>query len=111
MGFTFSPHNCNNTTATTMAMKTALTLLVLFAIISTMEARSPLTKMAKMTKMAQMGNQAALVENVNVGCDTAHWCPNGCCTHETDMGNDGDWTCCAYMPNICAVDAATCLSP
>merc|ERR1712179_183082 len=104
MGFTFSPHNCNNTTATTMAMKTALTLLVIFAIISSMEARSPLTKMAKMTKMQ---NQAALVQKV-MDCDYEHWCPNGCCDHETDMGNAGDWTCCANPTYICAVDVDTC---
>ena len=72
----------------------ALTLLVLVAIISTMEARSPLTKMAKMTKMnkvAMMGHQATLVQKVMDDCDFAHWCPNGCCDEETDMGNVGSF--------------------
>merc|ERR1712110_936635 len=96
-------HILTPTTNTTTMKTAALTLLVLFAIISTMEARSPLTKMAKMTKL---GNQAALVQKV--GCDIEHVCPNGCCDHETDMGNAGDWTCCANYPVICAVDADTC---
>ena len=65
----------------------ALTLLVLVAIISTMEARSPLTKMAKMNKVAKMEHQATLVQKVMDDCDFAHWCPNGCCDQETDMGN------------------------
>merc|ERR1712179_747510 len=97
---TFSLHNFNNTTATTMAMKTALALLFLFAIISTMEARSPLTK------LAQVKNQETLVEKV--GCDVEHYCPNGCCSHETDMGNDGDWVCCGNYPVICAEDPDSC---
>merc|ERR1711909_207015 len=108
MGFTFSTHILDNATTSTMAMKTALTLLVLFAIISTMESRTPLTKMAKMNKVAKMGHQATLVQKVMDDCDFAHWCPNGCCDEETDMGNDGDWTCCANPAYICAVDADTC---
>ena len=113
----------------------ALTLLVLVAIISTMEARSPLTKMAKMNKVAKMRHQATLVQKVMDDCDFAHWCPNGCCDQETDMGNvgsfknlklvmgdpkfinnvaifyqDGDWTCCANPAYICAVDQDTCNS-
>merc|ERR1712179_516775 len=108
MGFTFSTHILDNATTSTMAMKTALTLLVLFAIISTMESRAPLTKMAKMNKVAKMGHQATLVQKVMDDCDFAHWCPNGCCDEETDMGNDGDWTCCANPAYICAVDADTC---
>merc|ERR1712179_636719 len=91
---TFSLHNFNNTTATTMAMKTALALLFLFAIISTMEARSPLTKLAKAK------NQETVVEKV--GCDVEHYCPNGFFSHETDMGNDWDWVCCGNYPVICA---------
>merc|ERR1711936_1168828 len=111
MGFTFSTHILENATTSTMAMKPALTLLVLFAIIITMEARTPLTKMAKMTKMnkvAKMGHQATLVQKVMDDCDIAHLCPNGCCDQETDMGNDGDWTCCVNPAYVCAVDADTC---
>merc|ERR1712179_248307 len=97
-----STHILENATTSTMAMKTALTLLVLFAIISTMESRTPLIKVAK------MGHQATLVQKVMDDCDFAHLCPNGCCDEETDMGNDGDWTCCANPAYICAVDADTC---
>ena len=72
----------------------ALTLLVLLAIISTMETRTTLTKMAKMTKMntygmAKMRHQAKLVQKVMDDCDHAHWCPDGCCDHETDFGGVG----------------------
>jgi len=96
-----------------MAMKTALTLLVLFAIISTMEARTTLTKMAKMTMMntmAKMRHKAALVQKVmdDDDCDHAHWCPDGCCDHETDFGGDGDWHCCTNPDLVCSPDWDGC---
>merc|ERR1711894_869681 len=111
MGFTFSPRTLNNATTSTMAMKTALTLLVLFAIIITMEARSPLTKMAKITKMnkvAKMRHQATLVQKVMDDCGHAHWCPDGCCDHETDFGGDGDWHCCTNPDLVCSPDWDGC---
>merc|ERR1711894_675591 len=102
-------HILTPTTNTTTMKTAALTLLLLFGIISTMEARSPLTKLAKMNKvakMAQVKNQETVVEKV--GCDVEHYCPNGCCSHETDMGNDGDWVCCGNYPVICAEDPDSC---
>merc|ERR1712110_754980 len=98
-------------------LRQPLTLLVLLAIISTMEARTTLTKMTKMAKMAKMTkmntmakmrHQAKFVQKVMDDCDHAHWCPDGCCDHETDFGGDGDWHCCTNPDLVCSPDWDGC---
>ena len=71
----------------------------------TIEGRSnpKINALSAKMKAARAGTKT--VDQVaDLDCDLAHYCVNGCCPHEADMGNDGDWVCCDedQAPHICA---------